>query len=146
MLIVSAAVCFGVFVAGLVIGRRVWNNEWRWQAFHPDAVPAWWPYGDALWRGWLRLTVLGWLEVSLLGIGVVLIQADGGVVLTIGTVVSVIVFLLLCLAVPIVLFNRPRFLVMPWLRAQPGALAEWRGAEVPATPPPGSGRTGISGR
>jgi hypothetical protein len=146
MLLFSTTICLAMFVAGLVIGRRVWRNEWRWQAFHPDRVPDWWPYGDALWRGWLRLTVVGWIVVSLIGIGLPLIQAKEGPLMTIGTVLACLAFVFLLMAIPIVLWNRPRVLVIPWLRHQPGALAEWRGADVPPTPPPGTGRTGISAR
>jgi hypothetical protein len=40
---------------------------------------------------------------------------------------------------PVVLFNQPKFLVLPAHRRQPGAIAEWRGAEVPPSPPPGTG-------
>jgi hypothetical protein len=146
MLLFSTAICLAIFVTGLVIGRRVWRNEWRWQAFRPDRVPDWWPYGDALWRGWLRLTVVAWIEVSLFGVALPLLQAERGPLMTIGTVAAVLAFVFLLMAIPIVLYNRPRFLVLPWLRHQPGALAEWRGAEVPPTPPPGAGRTGVSTR
>ena len=139
MLVISTAICLGIFLVGLVIGPRIWRNEWRWQAFRPHEVPAWWMYGGALWRGWLRLTVVAWLEVSLLGISLPLTRLESGPLRTAGLVAAFLAFAVLLLAVPIVLFNRPRFLVVPWLRHQPGAIAEWRGAQVPPTPPPGVG-------
>jgi hypothetical protein len=140
-------VCVAFLLAGPFIVRRVWTNEWRGRTFDPDVVPEYWIFGDAMWRGWFRLAFLGYLVVSLFGIAGLLWVVGDETLDLVGGYAAALAILLMVFIVPIVLFNRPKFLVLPWLRDQPGAIAEWRGAEVPPTPPAGTGlRRTTSGR
>jgi hypothetical protein len=133
--VLSSLVCLGFFVAGLVVGRRVWHNEWGRWAFHPDHVPGWWPYGGALWRGWLRTIPLAWAMLGLVGAALPLLSA-GGILRAAGLAAGTLVMGGILLAAPVILFSRPRFVVLPHFRHQPGAVGEWRGAPVPPTPVP----------
>jgi hypothetical protein len=135
-IVILAGLAF--LIHGLVFGPRWWRNELPGLAYRPDDVPEWWPYGGALWRGMLRTPLVGWIAIPLGCAGAGLAQLDG-VFAGVGGVLALVSVGLVCLMVPIVLFNRPKFLVIPWLRDQPGAIAEWRGAEVPPTPPLGGG-------
>lgn len=132
-----------VGLAGLVVGAllaaarlpAVWRNE---IGLNPNRVPAAWPFGAAMWHGYVRgLPVL--CALFPLGLPIALINRFGGE--TLNEVVlppfafGILAAMLLCAT--IVFFNRPRFLVPPHLRAQPGALDEWTGAHVPPVPPPG---------
>jgi hypothetical protein len=125
-------------IHGLVLGPRWWRNELSRLAYRPDDVAEWWPYGGALWRGMLRTPVVGWIAIPLGSFGAVLAEFDG-VLAGIGGAAAIVACILVFSIVTIVLFNRPKLLVFPWLRDQPGAIAEWRGAEVPLPPPPGTG-------
>jgi hypothetical protein len=138
-------VCVAFLLGGPFVVRRLWNNELR-RTFDPDVVPEAWILGDAMWRGWLRLAFLGYLVISLFGLAGLLWVVGGESLELVGGYAAALGILLMVLIVPIVLFNRPKFLVVPWMRQQPGAIAEWRGAEVPPTPPPGTGRSGLSAR
>jgi hypothetical protein len=127
-------VCVAFLLGGPFVARRLWTNELR-RTFDPDVAPSGWIFGDALWRGWFRVAFLGYLVVSLFGLAGLLWLVDGETVNLVGGYAAALAVLLMVFAVPIVLLNRPKFLVVPWLRDQPGAIAEWRGAEVPPTPP-----------
>jgi hypothetical protein len=88
----------------------------------------WWLWGDALWRGYVRMVPFGGTVFAvMLTLLVPMIYGVGGVV---GLIVT-LALLLLTLAVgclgmaTIVLFNRPNRLVPHYLRDEPGAIAEW---------------------
>ena len=132
-----------VTAAGLALGvggawqlPQLWRNERGW---HPDRPPAYWAWGTAAWRGLVRLTPLSAPAFLALtpAYGLDAAGADGAVaeiVIAIGAAVGVVVVGLLAPAV--FLFNRPKWAVVPHLRHQSGAIAEWRGRRSEPTPPP----------
>ena len=125
-MVVTVAI-FAVLVAGyvFVIGR-VWQGR---SEHDPSAPPAWWPFSLPLWRGVARaFPVQGACVLLLIGGG---IGADLAGKESSGYDVGMTIGLagllgLVLLALPITFFNRPRFLVPPHQRNEPGALAEWR--------------------
>jgi len=110
---------------------RVWHHEWT----HLDRTPYSWRWGDAAWRGYVRA-----LPASIMGFGV--LSATVPLLMLFpedpqGPFVRPYWFILLSqgmLIVPLlsmgtaILFNQPKFIVPPHLRAQPGMLAEWAAA------------------
>jgi hypothetical protein len=71
-----------------------------------------------------------------LAIGFVGLNVGSSAAHAIGLLFSALAALLAVLAATITFFNRPRFLVPPHLRHQPGAIAEWLGEPVRPTEPP----------
>jgi hypothetical protein len=134
-IVLATAVCLGAFALWLRFGRRVWRNEWKW-AWNPDQVPDWWDYGGPLWRGFVRISPVSGASLGLLALAAVLLSFDHPTIYAVGQGVAFLAVVVLGLAGVIVLFNRPRSLVAPHLRHQPGALAEWRGQEALPTEPP----------
>ena len=129
---VELALSIGLFVL-VVAGYfyavgKVWRGESRLDL---DTPAPWWPFSMPLWRGAARaLPVQGASILLLLGAGITsdLIGSDSryydlvmsiGVLGLIGTIF---------LAFPITYYNRPKFLVPPIWRDDPGAVAEWRAA------------------
>jgi hypothetical protein len=119
------------FFALLVFGycfavAKVWRGE---SEFDGDDPPAWWPFSLPLWRGTGRaLPVQGLSVLVLIGAGIVsdLVGSDSrdyDLVMAIGCVGLLGIF---CLAFPITYYNRPKWLVPPVWRDDPGAVEEWR--------------------
>ena len=117
-----ALLVFGYFYA---VGK-VWRGESEFDGENP---PAFWPFSLALWRGAGRaLPVQGLCILVIIGAG---ITSD-----PIGTdspsydAVMAIGFLGLLgtvfVAFPIMYYNRPKLLVPPPWRDDPGAVEEWR--------------------
>jgi hypothetical protein len=110
---------------------RWWRALWR----RPSPVLLepfpWWVWGQALWRGYVRTLCFGGAAFAVMLVLVVLVIYGAG-----GRPGLVVTGLLLVATIAagglgmttIVLFNRPRSLVPPYLRSQPGAVAEWLGA------------------
>ncbi len=127
-MVLSVAI-YVVLVAGylFVIGR-IWRGR---SEYDPSQPPAWWPFSDPLWRGVARaFPVQGGCVLLLIGGGIAADLIGEGsqgydVAMSVGLVGLLGIFLL---ALPITFFNRPRFLVPPHQRDEPGALAEWRRA------------------
>jgi hypothetical protein len=116
---------------------RLWpSGEPAWYA----KAPPWWRYGDVAWRGYARALAFGgviggtflvlalWCFMLLTSLGSFEFVSDKsardwlGWGLTVGfagLIASAIV------SMSIVLTNRPRMLVPPGLRDQPGAIDEW---------------------
>ena len=127
-MVVTVAI-FAVVVAGyLFVIARVWQGR---SEYDPSAPPAWWPFSLPLWRGVARaFPVQGACVLLLIGGG---IGADLAGKESSGYDVGMTIGLagllgLVLLALPITFFNRPRFLVLPHQRDDPGVLAEWRRA------------------
>ena len=114
----------GLYVLAI---KRVWEGR---SEYGPSDPPAWWPFSLPLWRGVARaFPVQGACAILLIGggIGADLAGKDSSgyvVGMSIGLAGLLGVFLL---ALPITFYNRPRFLVPPHQRGEPGAFAEWRG-------------------
>jgi hypothetical protein len=116
-----------VFVPLCVRGvRAMWRGPVRLFA---EPFP-WWVWGAPLWRAYVRgmVAVGTTFVVDLLAVMVLIWAPDADAVLV--AAVSVLVLSLavgFLLMLTVALFNRPRAVVPPYLRDQPGALAEWFG-------------------
>jgi hypothetical protein len=124
----ALTVAFVCLLAGcyVYLVAKVWRGE---SQLDPSSPPAFWPFSIALWRGVSRAFVIQGLCVILLiggGVGGDVVGEDSAGynwVMGVGLVGLLGLFLL---AFPITFFNRPKFLVPPHQREEPGALAEWR--------------------
>jgi len=118
-LVVSVIVCFVAFALSLVIGPRIWRNKWDY---------AWDPAGGgAMWRGFVRITPIGGPVLGMTGLVAVIHWLGDGRQTASFAVASVIWVAMLVVVGTIVLFNRPKWMVAPHLRRQPGAVGEWLG-------------------
>jgi hypothetical protein len=123
-------------VGGLAVVPRAWRGELP--AFRRLEAPSFWPFPDALWRGFIRVA-----PVNAVGFGLLFILLAGEVLLAepgllstalVGSraarmLVAIAIFLIVIpLDIAIVFLGRPRRLVPPHVRHLPGAIAEWRGA------------------
>lgn len=135
---VGAAVLF--VVAGSVLMPSIWRNE---RGHDPDRPPAMWGFGIVLWRATVRLVPLS-VPACLVGVAVVLTGAGGDESPSpVSLIAGFASLVLLALIFSVALFNRPKSIVAPHLRHQPGALAEWLGqAPAPTPPPKGAHPTG----
>lgn len=114
---------------------RWWRNEPAW-SYDPDRPPPAWPYGAALWRSGVRTNALAGPVALLLAVLYALDASSAGWTRAAFLVAAVPFCAVLGLAVTVVLFNRPRWAVVPHMRHQPGLLAEWRGARAEPTERP----------
>jgi hypothetical protein len=123
-----------VFLAMLVLFSLAITRIWQGRSeLDTDSPPPWWPFSVPLWRGVARAFPVQAAAVLLLiggGIGASLAGKDSSgydIGMSIGLVGLLGIFLF---ALPITFFNRPRFLVPPHQRDEPGAVAEWRSARA----------------
>jgi hypothetical protein len=134
-------IVFDVVLVVLVVlvarrAPKVWRNE---IGYSSDDPPARWRWGLASWRGYQRTTAgvfpLIWCPGALL---VVASTISGPAwVQSLVAVLALVPGAVFVIGLPAVwLFNRPKWLVAPHLRHQPGAIAEFFGAHVAPTPPP----------
>jgi hypothetical protein len=104
--------------------RLMWREPMRVFA---EPFP-WWVWGAPLWRGYVRglVTVGATFVIDLIAV-LALVWLPGGdaVVIAVAPVLLGSIAVGFVLAVTIVLFNRPRRLVPPYLRDQPGAVSDW---------------------
>jgi hypothetical protein len=124
-LLVGSAFLFWHYATGL------WRNA---SPMHPDRVAPWWPYGAISWRALLRVNTLASAMMLALAITAIVLSIEGKTAQAVGGGLSLFTIALLVPCLSVVFFNRPRFLVPPHLRHQPGAFAEWRGKPVRPTP------------
>jgi hypothetical protein len=135
---VELALSIGLF-AIVVVGYfyavgKVWRGESRLDL---DEPAPWWPFSLPLWRGGARaLPVQGASILLLLGAGITsdLIGSDSryyDLVMSIGLLGLIGTIFL---AFPIMYYNRPKLLVPPIWRDDPGAVAEWRAAREQRRP------------
>ena len=101
---------------------------WRGRTDIFDRPPGAWPYSETLWRGWVRSIVVQCLIITS-AIGLILYSiwgpSDEGtarVVFIIGLAVAGLAF---ALGMTAIYWNRPKFVVPPHLRSEPGAFAQW---------------------
>src|SRR3954453_18390597 len=124
---VLTVVFFGLLAAGYAYAvGRVWRGHSELDGAPP---PAWWPFSPPLWRGVARaFPVQGACALVLIGGGIAAdLAGRDSSGYDVGMAVGLVGLLgIVLLALPIALYNRPRFLVPPHQRDEPGALAEWR--------------------
>jgi hypothetical protein len=101
----------GVFLV-VGVGLRL-PGIWRTGRVWGDAPPGWWPWGVAGYRAYARAapTLCVWMAVCV------------PAVLTGSRVLLAAVIALTVLAIVVALVNRPRFVVPPARRGDPGLLA-----------------------
>jgi hypothetical protein len=110
----------------LVLAKRLWHNQWS----VADRPPNWWLWGPALFRGSIRATPLAVADTCalvLVGLATALWSShrdDATYRLPIYLLAPIWLGLFVLMGC-VVLFNRPRALVPPHLRQQPGAIHEW---------------------
>lgn len=107
---------------------RFWRHELRTY----DRVPAAWPWGDALWRGWVRAIPIG---TATLAVGLVAALSglavdedpSGPLPRPLWWAVPALAVLAIAFALMlgVVLLNRPKRIVAPHLRSEAGAIEEW---------------------
>lgn len=110
--------------AYFAVGRKAWRGE---TAFDGTVPPAWWPFSLPVWRGVGRsfVAVVPFLLVMFIG-GLI---AEFSSAEDLGLSIAALGLLgVPFIQAPIVFFNRPRWLVPPHQRDEPGALEEWRTA------------------
>lgn len=124
--LVVAAVLLATVLLGLPVARATWRGA-------PTGLPqtpyGWWLFSDALWRGGVRaygvsVLLAATAEIVWLSSTVASAPWADALSLVFSALAAVV---LLPLAAGIVLVNRPKWLVPPGLRAQPGWLEEIRG-------------------
>jgi len=128
-------VAFGLRFAW--VAPRLWRNDLGWD---PDRPPAFWALGLTWWRGLVRCSFLAGPMFLIGAPGYALDKSGaGGSLVDAAIVVSAAIgaFVLFVLMPGVFLFNKPRWVVVPHLRHQHGALAEWRGKRSAPTPAPG---------
>jgi hypothetical protein len=133
----AAALLMATFAT--VALRKGWRNEGPLDTDKPSLR---WPGSLAAWRGHVRCQSVCGPVALLLGTAAVVIDRAGGsadaphiVAAMVGLPVAILVFV----AMPFVyLFNKPKWLVAPHLRHQPGRISEALGDPVRPTPAPGS--------
>lgn len=114
---------------------RIWHNR---SGFYVSERVAWWPFGRVLWRGVVRaapVCVVSFCLALPLWAGLLIAPDSEIVVMILFPPIALQWFFI----VTIVLFNWPKRLVPPHLRALPGAIAEWGGAKPPPVPRPDTG-------
>jgi hypothetical protein len=125
MTLYGASLIFALLFLGVIyvlVAPKVWRGE---SGLDGNTPPQWWFLGDALWRGIARayLATVPFLLAMFAGAAVAEFAGDEDLGMTIAAaalLVGAIVHF------SIVLFNRPRALVPPHLRGEPGALEERR--------------------
>lgn len=137
--LVLGAVLFASTALILWNAPRVWRNE---RGMDADSPPANWMWGRPAWRGFVRgVSLVLPLEMTLLSLTLLTVAISGGDDAGLSMLSSV----LACFTTFVIiaghgcagLLNRPKWLVAPHLRHQPGMIAEIFGAPVENTPPPG---------
>jgi hypothetical protein len=119
-----------VALAALVVGGSLGvRHQWRggygvWRA------PSWWVWGEPAFHAWRRISLVavatiavGNLMFLLAGLGV---HESGGVAPWIVVVLTLILLSLFTLATTIAFYNRPRRLVAPHLRREPGIVDAYK--------------------
>jgi hypothetical protein len=106
-------------VGATAVAARLWRAPEGWLEGRLSGI---WPYGGPLLRGFVRAFGAITIAAAALPLGLL----AGWVVGAEALIVCLGVFLVSWgVAVSVALFNRPRFVVPPPLRQQPGALREW---------------------
>jgi len=122
----------GVIAATSLYALRGFWSEWRGKsATDPYRAPDWWPFDLVWWRALVRSGPAGTIEGPLVAAGYVVSGFDSSSAQqVVEVIVAVLAAVALLLTAAVALYNRPKLLVAPHLRKLPGAVDEWKGAEV----------------
>jgi len=140
MILAIVLYAFGLFMIAVCAGwiRQSWSNTGN--ALHADSPRMIWSGNLATWRAHVRWTaccgplalILATVAVMIAGTG-----ASGDAFQLAMLALLLPVVLLVFVASPAIsLLNKPKWLVPPHLRHQPGRIAEALGEPVRLTPPP----------
>jgi hypothetical protein len=126
-----------ILTVGIVLFPLAIARQWRGDVRLGETTPRWWAYGAAAWRGYVRimpvagfvggpaLVILGWCFILLSSLNGHLLVGDPTVrswlqVGAIGGACGMVVAAVIGLVV--LLFNRPRWLVVPHMRSDRGLI------------------------
>ena len=135
MIFVYGAVAFLLALlaaAGTAGVRSLWTHSTSlW-----DEPFEWWPWGEALWRGWVRsmpsALVATWSGVLALSAGLIAVAVRGDEArakslepIAVASLIFFAIFIVsLLAAASAVLLGRPKALIPPHMRSEQGALQE----------------------
>jgi hypothetical protein len=126
----------GSAFAVVTLGVWVWSapRHWRGESrLKGDDPPLWFPFSEPVWRGVVRSYVV-WVPAIALFVGgsvVAALSPEDSALYDVGmAAASLGLFGGSAIQFGILFFNRPKFLVPPGLRDEPGALAAWRSARA----------------
>lgn len=123
---VALAVMAVLGVGGVLLLPRFWRGELT--SMYEHASRDMWLWGEPLRRGFIRglhLGVLGTVVMVLAIFATADLEPTGSMGPAAGAALGML-FALLVLYGSVILFNRPRWVVPPHARTQPGAVHEWR--------------------
>ena len=122
----AIVLALGLLAVWVGTAQRQWRGTGRLAA---GEMPPFFPFSDPVWRGVVRsFSACGPFVVLLLAGGAAAALAPEGSATFSAAMAAGFVGLtgFVVLHVSILFLNRPRFLVPPALRDEPGALAAWR--------------------
>ncbi|MGD9696371.1 MAG: hypothetical protein AB7V42_12020 [Thermoleophilia bacterium] len=117
-----------------------WRDRWGPGFDQPDEPPEYWPFGVAGWHAYKRAYPFSCVAVT--GLGVVMVPvalfpgdpATDDAATAAGIPLLIWVVLITGFGLGLLLWNRPKWIVAPRHRAEPGALLEWRRRRRPRHP------------
>lgn len=124
--VLGMIVVIGLAIAWRVMGPRYWRGD---PTTLDSSPPLWWFLSEDAWRGYLRSTPATAPLTVLFGFCGVIAMAFGegsATGVTFGLIGAALLPLGLALAASVTLWNRPRFVVPPPLRSEPGTRAQRR--------------------
>jgi hypothetical protein len=117
-------------VAGAFVMPKFWRGEYR--ELFDRGSSGWWPFGEPLRKAFIRGILLGGLGMTCAVLAAVCVWVRGdteGDIRTVAnagiTIFGLMLMLLIFLSVLVILFNRPKFLIPPTYREEPGAIRYW---------------------
>jgi hypothetical protein len=133
--LILAPICLGA----LALLPKIWRAKADIQ--RPEATEKWWPFGEALRESFVRGMPVGILACTALTVSMALTLVEestsGSTSRTAAQAawIAFLVFIALILVdLSVTLFNRPKIVVPPATRDEPGALALWwQGRKHPRT-------------
>lgn len=114
-----------LFSCGLAAVPRGMLRLWRQGTTVFDRCPRWWPYSARSWKGWVRSLPIGCLGALFLWLAGWMVLA-GRSRITDGIAIVAWSGLVICIftMATVMLWNRPKFVVPPTRREEPGFLQD----------------------
>jgi hypothetical protein len=118
--VLSTLLTVAIWAAVLLAAVGLWKT-WNAASDHRSfQTPPWFPYGEIWWTGYRRIQLPAALVVVSMALFQTLSSGRPAAVALVGFLTGSL------LACAVALFNRPKALVPPACRAQPGVVAELR--------------------